>query len=247
MDLKLFVVTLLISLIASQANSDSWISRKINTENTHTDSYGGSKLLSIDDPQLRQPSVEVTKEQIVSDNSIWRVRADVHNALNDFRKLNGYGRGLSAPQIGYNIRMIALTMNYTSYSLFNPKIIDESVETFTMWDDCYSIPNFICCVERKKEISIEFMDELGDVIVWNNCNQELSELLQHEIDHLNGILAIDRAIKPKKAIFSDTDSSETSDSSCNSEQTVVGPVVDRHTWLRKKHYYNSLVDYPYKL
>jgi len=62
------------------------------------------------------------------------------------------------------------------------------------WDDCMSFPFLLVKVRRHQSISIRYRDELGSVHEWTQMGRAQSELLQHEIDHLDGILAVDRAV-----------------------------------------------------
>ena len=73
----------------------------------------------------------------------------------------------------------------------NPKIVWNSTETFTMWDDCMSFPTLLVRLQRFKSISVHFSDEHGKPQEWSRLNQATSELLQHEIDHLHGKLFLD--------------------------------------------------------
>jgi peptide deformylase len=70
-----------------------------------------------------------------------------------------------------------------------------------MWDDCMSFPNLLVRLERYKSISLRFQDEKGEFQEWSNLDVATSELLQHEIDHLDGILAVDRAIDKDSVIL----------------------------------------------
>ena len=63
-----------------------------------------------------------------------------------------------------------------------------------MWDDCMSFPDLLVRVRRAQSISIDYVDENLEPHTWNELDQASAELLQHEIDHLDGILAVDRAI-----------------------------------------------------
>jgi peptide deformylase len=62
-----------------------------------------------------------------------------------------------------------------------------------LWDDCFSFPDLMVRVRRSVEITVSFTDEHGGSQTMNARN-DLSELLQHEIDNLDGILAVDRAL-----------------------------------------------------
>lgn len=70
----------------------------------------------------------------------------------------------------------------------------------TLWDDCFSFPDILVKLKRYVNIEIQFQDESGKK-QHLGAEGELSELLQHEIDHLNGVLAVDRAIDSKHIIM----------------------------------------------
>lgn len=120
-------------------------------------------------------------------------RRDLKDTLNDFRQRNGFGRGIAAPQIGIPKRFIALHVNGETRILQDPKIVWKSQETMLMYDDCMSLPWILCKVQRYQSVSVRFEDEDGQLEEWNKCSRSLSELLQHEIDHLDGILITDIA------------------------------------------------------
>jgi peptide deformylase len=154
------------------------------------------KLLG--DPDLRRVSAAVTDfldPQFINDAGA------LHATLIEFRRRHGFGRGISAPQIGVNQRFIALNLNNNPHLIVNPQITWASAEKMTMWDDCMSFPNLLVRLERCRSISISFQDETGEFCEWNNLDVAASELLQHEIDHLDGILAIDRAIDKNSVIM----------------------------------------------
>ena len=117
---------------------------------------------------------------------------DLSKALIEFRKANGFGRGISAPQVGHDIQVIALNLGCGNFHIFNPTITKKSKETFTLWDDCMSIDDTLVRVRRHTSIDIKYMNSEGEKKCWKNIDQATSELLQHEIDHLNGILMVDR-------------------------------------------------------
>jgi peptide deformylase len=123
---------------------------------------------------------------------------DLNDTLAEFRRSHGFGRAIAAPQIGLLQRVIFVRMQPTGFcgALVNPTITVFSSEKITLWDDCFSFPDLLVQVERAKEIAIEYLDETGQKQVLH-VDGDLSELLQHEIDHLDGILAIQRAIHPQ--------------------------------------------------
>lgn len=118
--------------------------------------------------------------------------ANLRDTLLDFKKRKGFGRGIAAPQIGVEQQIIYIDFEYQG-PLMNPRIIKRSRHTFRLWDDCFSFPDILVNVRRNSSIEVEFRDEQGAKKTLK-ASGGLSELLQHEIDHLNGVLAIDRAI-----------------------------------------------------
>jgi peptide deformylase len=98
-------------------------------------------------------------------------------------------------QIGELQRIIYIEFEGADYSLVNPVYERMSAEKFQLWDDCFSFPGLVAWVERSVSVTVRWQDPAGE-----SCTLEatgkLSELLQHEMDHLDGILAIDRAMGP---------------------------------------------------
>ena len=88
-------------------------------------------------------------------------------------------------------------MNIDNPIIFiNPEFSFLSDEKFELWDDCMSFPNLLVKVKRHKKIKISFRDENWKPQTWE-LDGGLSELLQHENDHLNGVLCTMRAIDEK--------------------------------------------------
>jgi peptide deformylase len=175
------------------------------------------------DPILSALAREVTTEDILNDSWIHDGIEAGHIILSDFRQKHGYGRAIAAPQFGYSIQMICLNMGTgTPMTLFNPSIIERSKEVFLMWDDCLSFPHLMACVQRHVSISIRFQDEQGVTRTWNNLPKDISELLQHEIDHLHGVLAVDIATKPPRC----------HERECQS-------IIPRSDWLQNKEKYEQ--------
>ena len=127
---------------------------------------------------------------------------DLKDTLGDSNKKNGFGRGIAAPQIGELKRIIYVDFpkEEISRALINPEIIKNSKEKIQLWDDCFSFPELQVKVERAKEIEVEYQAEDGEILTVT-AKGDLSELLQHEIDHLDGILAVQRAIDGKAFTF----------------------------------------------
>lgn len=130
----------------------------------------------------------------VNDASFLHDRDRLHATLEAFRTEHGFGRAISAPQIGVTLRFIAVNLGDGPFTLINPEITWSSPETFTMWDDCMSFPFLLVRVRRHRAVSVRFLDDEGQMKEMEKLDQATSELLQHEIDHLNGVLAVDHAL-----------------------------------------------------
>ena len=143
------------------------------------------------DPVLR------TKCEAVTNPSAPEIQAlveDLSDTLAFWRKTTGYGRGIAAPQIGVLQRVIFLRLpGEDPWPLVNPKIIQRSAGRIIVWDACLSFLSIFMQVERNREIRVQYQDLQGTTHeVQAGELRDLSELIQHEIDHLDGILCIDR-------------------------------------------------------
>ena len=197
-------------------------------ENNNQASSLLSNIRLLGDPILAVKSRELGIDEIIHDNTIKEAISIGHRTLVEFRQKVGYGRAIAAPQFGYNIQMICLNLGQQPQTLFNPKIIFKSEDTFLMWDDCLSFPELMVSVRRHKSISVVFQDEKGESVTWNNLSQDVSELLQHEIDHLNGILAVDIATTPL--------------GNCREEENGEGEclaIIPRSDWLNNREKYEK--------
>jgi peptide deformylase len=144
----------------------------------------------VGDPILSTPSERVNPK----DAHIVEARIKLHDFLDSFRKQNGFGRGIAAPQIGFPYRMIALNLGGGfGFTMHNPELFDHSEETFTMYDDCFSFPDMLVKVRRHITLSVRYFDDNNNEIILRRVDQPLAELLQHEVDHLDGISSFDRA------------------------------------------------------
>jgi peptide deformylase len=125
--------------------------------------------------------------------------ADLSDTLRNFRDKKGFGRGIAAPQIGSTRRIIFIDFEIQG-PLINPVITSRSRKKFRLWDDCFSFPDILVEVERHYSIAVAYQDEKGKRKTVK-AEGALSELLQHEIDHVNGILAIDRAVDSRHIVL----------------------------------------------
>src|SRR3954447_16975561 len=90
------------------------------------------------------------------------VLVDLRDTLHEFRRTRGFGRGISAIQIGEPKRLIYIEFEGVAYSLINPRMVWHSEETFRLWDDCFSFPDLLVEVERFERIAVEYTNELGE-------------------------------------------------------------------------------------
>lgn len=115
------------------------------------------------------------------------------------------GVGLAAPQVGENIRVIATSQRDKKKTkdkflgetiMINPKIVEKSKETILREEACISLPNCLGMVRRHHTITVEFLDITG-----KKQSKKYKEfnavIIQHEIDHLDGVLFMDKIVKEK--------------------------------------------------
>jgi peptide deformylase len=157
-------------------------------------------VLLVGDPRLRRVSAPVVE---FGDAGFVAATARLAATLAAFRAEHGFGRAISAPQIGVAQRFIALALPGAPRLVVNPEVTWRSDETFTMWDDCMSFPSLLVRVRRHDSISLRFRDELGAPHEWERMGRAEAELLQHEIDHLDGVLALDLALDREAIVHRD--------------------------------------------
>ena len=148
-------------------------------------------ILQLGDPGLRMVAQRVADP---SSREIQALVRDLADTLAHWRASTGYGRGIAAPQIAAGVRVIFLQLpGAEPWPLVNPEIAWRSEEKMVVWDACLSFLSIFMQVERHREIVVRYQDLRGE---WKEVRageeRNLSELLQHEIDHLDGILAVDR-------------------------------------------------------
>lgn len=117
---------------------------------------------------------------------------DLQETLRDWQARHGFGRGIAAPQIGAPLRIIYLELERdVPWVLLNPEITDIGTDDFDVWDDCFSFQMLYVRVQRAYHIRVAWLDLKG-LRHEQDFEGPAAELLQHEIDHLDGILAVDR-------------------------------------------------------
>ncbi|MDX1982440.1 MAG: peptide deformylase [Bryobacteraceae bacterium] len=146
------------------------------------------RILQLGDPTLREISAAVTDFSRAAE-----ILTDLRDTLHQFQRANGFGRGISAVQIGELQRIIYIEFEGSPYALINPVFQRLSAETFELWDDCFSFPTLMVRLRRSLSVQLRYFDEKG-AQHHLLASGAFAELLQHEMDHLDGILAVDRAI-----------------------------------------------------
>lgn len=150
------------------------------------------EILLLGNPKLYEVSQPYEKDEL---EEIKAVVADLHDTLIAFREKYQCGRAIAAPQIGVQKRLLYMYIDHP-VAFINPVLSFPENETMEVMDDCMSFPNLLVRVKRHKKCVIQYKD-----LEWKDCKMELegdlAELLQHEYDHLDGILAVMRAIDNK--------------------------------------------------
>jgi peptide deformylase len=148
-----------------------------------------SDIVLLGDPRLYQtcdPVLLCDLEEVAG------MASSMKNVVLEFQQKYKVGRAIAAPQLGFMKRVVY--MNKPREQVFvNPVLHDFSDELFEMWDDCMSFPHLLVKVRRHRTCKVTFRDLQWNEHTWEAVD-DLSELLQHEYDHLNGILCIQRAV-----------------------------------------------------
>jgi peptide deformylase len=146
-------------------------------------------IVRLGDPLLREICAPVNDP---ADPRVAVTVRDLADTLAHSRATTGYGRAIAAPQIGVLERIVFLNVDgATPWPFVNPSIGAHSEEVVTVWDGCLSFLSIFCQVPRWASVTVRYQDLAG---AWRQveADGDLSELLQHEIDHLDGILTVDR-------------------------------------------------------
>ncbi len=146
------------------------------------------KIITHPNPNLRKKSLPVENQQILT--------SEFQKLLNQMSYLmfKYDGAGLAAPQIDKQYRVVVVNIKGQSQAFINPKITKKSLLKKTLEEGCLSIPGVFGWVKRPKKVTIKYQDKNA---IWQKekCDEYLSRVIQHEIDHLDGVLFIDKIIK----------------------------------------------------
>ena len=154
------------------------------------------KILKLGDPMLYEKSSEVSRAEL----ALLKEKIDLlFDLIIEFRRVYGEGRGIAAPQIGVMKRIFCLIIDGRRHIIINPYLSNLSDERFEELDWCMSFPSLKVKVMRHQSCTMTYLDENWDEKSWH-LEGDLSQLVQHEYDHLDGILATMRAVNNKAFI-----------------------------------------------
>ena len=142
------------------------------------------------DPVLKSRASDVDRFDDALRDQVDRMAALMHDAL---------GIGLAAPQIGISQQLLVYRVGLDGpvVALVNPEIEWSSTESEEAEEGCLSIPGVLVDVDRPVHVRVRAQDETGDDRVVEASGLE-ARVIQHEIDHLNGVLILDRTTKDQR-------------------------------------------------
>lgn len=155
--------------------------------------------------QLRKPSTVIPTEKIASSETQKKI-AYLKQCMMRYRALTGYGRGIAAVQVGIPERFAVIYAEEKLLVIINPKITNQSQEQLLYPEMCMSAVPVIAPVTRPSWIEFTYYDEFGKRHEWKTkagtkTGKMLNRVFEHEIDHLDGVINIDRVASPKELIL----------------------------------------------
>ena len=153
-------------------------------------------ILLLGDPKLYEVSKEVTKEEL---EDLRPVFTDLFDCIKGIRRDHGFGRAIAAPQIGVMKRLICILTD-RPYVILNPTLEFVGDDMMELMDDCMSFPDLLVRVRRYRHCILRYLDENWEPQEMR-MDDDMAELIQHEYDHLDGILATMRAIDNKSFVM----------------------------------------------
>ncbi|HYY55060.1 MAG TPA: peptide deformylase [Candidatus Dormibacteraeota bacterium] len=139
-------------------------------------------IKGLDDPIVRQKAKKVGKVDA-------QIRSLIADLIDSMRAAPGVG--LAAPQVGIPLRVAVVEVDKKLFTLVNPEIVERSKETQSGPEGCLSIPGYWADVERAMKVRVRALDKNGKRFT-TTAEGFLARAFQHEIDHLDGVLYIDR-------------------------------------------------------
>jgi peptide deformylase len=147
------------------------------------------KIITAPNSRLRKKSKEISLKEIPDFSKLISALEKTMMATD--------GAGLAAPQIGKNIRLAVINSKDGPICLINPKINRKSWAKEFGQEGCLSIPGVFGKVKRHKKITLTYYDRSG-IKIKQTAEGLMARVMQHEIDHLDGILFIDKAVEIEK-------------------------------------------------
>ena len=145
-------------------------------------------VVKIGEDTLRKKTKIVEK----FDKNLWQLLDDMADTM-----YKNAGMGLAAPQVGILKKIVVMEVNGAFFEMINPEIISQSTETNEDEEGCLSVPNRHGIVARPNQITVKFQDRFGYDMIITGENL-FARCVCHEVDHLNGILFVDKIIKETK-------------------------------------------------
>ena len=169
-----------------------------------------AKLVPENHPALHTIAEAVTSTEM-TDGTVTKIVKDLRSAIKTYATDGFVAVAIAAPQIGVSKRIFLIEDQSTgrdslpSFVAINPTIIKTSKKTHTVGEGCLSIPDYYGLVKRHKNVTLRATDETGEVFE-RGAGGLLAQIIQHEYDHLDGILFTDRAeeVWHKDAVPKDT-------------------------------------------
>ncbi len=149
------------------------------------------KILTNPNKTLRKKSINIDPNELNTEE-FKELCSDMAETM---KKKDGVG--LAAPQIGKNIRVFVLGTKDGIKFFINPEIIKKSWIKETGEEGCLSVPDVFGLVKRHKKIKVKFLNRSGETEIIEATGL-MARVIQHENDHLDGILFIDKAKNIKK-------------------------------------------------
>lgn len=140
-------------------------------------------IVTYPDPILKKKTKEI------KDSQDSKIRKLIFDMLDTLEANNGLG--LAAPQVGESVRLCIIRFESKTFILINPKIISSSLGKEVMEEGCLSFPGQFIPIKRSKKVKVVAEDKDGNIIEIK-AEGLMARALQHEIDHLDGVLFIDR-------------------------------------------------------
>ncbi len=143
------------------------------------------EILHEPDDRLRVKSVEISLDDLRSEET----QTLIDEMFVEMRNANGVG--LAAPQVGVNKRIIVVDEGKGAREYINPRITAKSFRKFDFEEGCLSVPGVWGFVHRYRSVTVKALDRHGKKVTVKGSGL-LSVIFQHEIDHLDGVLFIDK-------------------------------------------------------